>query len=187
MADVERQENGRRTPLFTDEELAMAKRHRKKKVVPEMTFQQRLIDDPAPSFDALGPDSIIDPERKTIKVEKDLDNPSCSHKNSLINEEIRHKRMELRKKIGLPVARGKDPHVKDDFYKLLVKRVVKYDNFGIFNEFDRVITDSPPELDLKINQVKEVIDELLNGGLNLRERYRRFYEFTQEYKEKWGE
>jgi hypothetical protein len=184
MANVE---YGRRVPLFTDEELAMARKHRKKKVIPERTLQPRLLKDPVPSFDMLGANAIIDPERKIIKVGNDLDNPAYGHKNSLINEEIRHKRMELRQRIGLPVARGKDPHVKDDFYKLLVRRVVEYDKFGIFNEFDRVITNSPPELDLKINQVKEVINELLNRRLDQKEGCRRFNEFAREYKEKWGE
>jgi hypothetical protein len=91
------------------------------------------------------------------------------------------KRTELRKRIGLPVARGKDPHVNDNFYKFLVKKVYTFDEFGIFEEYDRVLDKMPPELDGKINQVAGLINELLNTGLNRQERSKKFWQFDREY------
>jgi len=40
---------------------------------------------------------------------------------------------------------------------------------------------------MKINQVKGLVGELLNGGQNLRERYQKFHQFAEEFREQWGE
>ena len=93
--------------------------------------------------------------------------------------------MKLRNDIGLPIARGKDPHVNDSFYKFLVRRVVHYDTFNIFNEYDRVLDEIPQELGAKINEVKGSINILLHGGLNMREKFKKYHEFADEFREKW--
>lgn len=125
-----------------------------------------------------------DPERNLVKLYKDADNRYFNGKNSLISKEVRIKREELRNRIGLPVARGKDPHINDDFYKFLVRRVFFFDTFGIFREYDRAIDGVPAELDLKINEVSGLIDDLLNKGLNRPQRFNRFHQFDREYREK---
>ncbi|KKS95122.1 MAG: hypothetical protein UV71_C0012G0043 [Microgenomates group bacterium GW2011_GWC1_43_13] len=104
-----------------------------------------------------------------------------------MSKDIREKKRELREIIGLPVARGKSEHVNDRFYKFLVRRIVNFDTFGIFSEFDRAISEKPPELESKICEVKGLVAELLGGELNQRERFQRFYEFSREYTEKWVE
>jgi len=100
-------------------------------------------------------------------------------------QEIRKKQTDLRNLIGLPVARGKDPHINDDFYKFLVRSIYKRDIFGIFMEYDRVLGEIPEELNDRINQVKELINELLNTSLNKQQRYKAFNQFSQEYQNKW--
>lgn len=125
-----------------------------------------------------------DPERNLVKLYRDADNRYFSRKNSLISKEVKIKREELRNRIGLPVARGKDPHVNDDFYKFLVRRVYSFDTFGIFREYDRAIDGVPEDLNLKINQISGLIDELLNKGLNRPQRFNRYYQFDREYREK---
>jgi len=180
--------DGRKIPLYTDEELAKAKRHRrKKKTLFEKAFQPGLFKDAVQDSEIVGIETILDPEKGLARLHSELQGSFSWNKNSLIAKEVQQKKMELRDIIGLPVARGKDIHINDDFYKFLVRRVVKFDTFGVFGEFDRMITEIHPELNLKINQVKGIIGELLNDGLNLRERHQRFNQFTEEFRKKWGE
>jgi hypothetical protein len=93
--------------------------------------------------------------------------------------------LELREKIGLPIARGKDPHVENSFYKFLVRQIYFYDKFRIFNEYDRVSGEVPAELALRIEAVRCLIDELLNKGLNMRKRYEEYDNFVREQWKKW--
>ena len=179
-------ENGRKIPLFTDEELAKARKHRrKKKNPPVQTPQPSFLDEEVHVSGILGPITIIDPEKGIARRHHDSQYPIEWAKDKLLSKEIQQKKQELRNRIGLPVARGKDEHVNDDFYKFLVKNVVKFDTFEIFCEFDRVITETPPELDLKIGEVSGLVGELLKGGLNGQERYQRFYQFRREYRKSW--
>lgn len=190
MANAERFQNdwGRKIPLYSPDEikkLAKHKRHIKGKI--EFVSQPGLWqDEPISNNQTYGFKNTIDPERKLIEVGKNLDNRFKSHKNTPITEEIKHKKLELRNNIGLPVARGKNPHINDDFYKFLVKGVYTFDTFGIFREYDRVLDEVPPELDLQINQVKGLVDELLNKGLNRPQRFRKFNQFVQEYRDRWN-
>ncbi len=131
--------------------------------------------------------SGLDPERRIMKVGAYLNSRFRQDRKSILNQEVKHKREELRDAIGLPQARGKDPHVNDKFYKYLVNKVVRYDKFGIFREYDRVITEPPPELKLKIGEITEFIDEVLNGDLNRPQRFQRCNQFKEEFKKKWGE
>jgi hypothetical protein len=133
---------------------------------------------------ALQPDFWPDPERNLVRLHKKSNSRYSRRENDIINEEVKFKRKELRGRIGLPVARGKNPHVNDDFYKFLVRRICVYDTFGIFVEYDRVISEVPEELDSKINKVAGLVDELLNKGLNRPQRFNRYYQFVREYQEK---
>ncbi|MDP3994483.1 MAG: hypothetical protein Q8P91_01475 [bacterium] len=182
------EKNGRKIPLYTDDELAKARRHRKKKITSfEKAFQPGLFNNSTQSSEITGIEIIQDPERRLVELHNESQSRFSRNKNSLIAKEIQQKKMKLRDIIGLPVARGKDEHINDGFYKFLVRRVVKFDTFGVFGEFDRTMTETHPELEMKINQVKGLVGELLNGGQNLRERYQKFHQFSEEFKEKWGE
>jgi len=169
---------GERIPLYTSDEIKKAKRHgRHKKITSEISLQPRLwaepqLEDPIPTI----VDAVFDPEKK-IKSKQ---------RNELITEEIEMKKRELREMIGLPVARGKDPHVNDDFYKYLVRRIYHFDVFHIFKEYDRVLDEVPKDLSSKINQVRDLISELLNGGLNMGERYGEYHKFIEEHEEEWN-
>lgn len=177
---------GRKIPLYTAEELAKAKRHRKKKPTTyEHAYQPGLFGDPEQEKEIIGFDDILDPEKKLGKVHQELQGRFTSGSSSLVSEEMQYKRTKLRNLIGLPIARGKDRHTNDDFYKYLVKRIVKFDTFGIFLEFDRVLSDCPAELETKIDQVRGVLTEILNDNLNLRQKYQKLNQFTQEYKDRW--
>ena len=180
--------NGRRIPLYTEGELAKAKRHGgRRSVSTERALQPDLFESPVQSGEPIEIGTILDPERKLARLHSELQNRFSWNSNRLIAEETLIRKNELKDLIGLPIQRGKDPHINDDYYKLLVKKIADRDVFGIFHEFDRVLTEVPPELDMKINQVKGLVGELLNPGLNLRERYRRLDEFTEEYWVTWGE
>lgn len=177
--------SGRKIPLYSSDKIKkLAKRKRKiKKAKP--AFQLKIWQDkPISNSETHESKYIHDPEKELIELGRNLDNPFYNHKNSPITAEIKRKKIELRNLIGLPIARGKDPHVNDDFYKFLVKRVCALDIFGIFIEYDRVIDETPQELDLKIKQVKKLIDELLNQGLNRAQRFKRFNQFAKEYQNK---
>ena len=127
-----------------------------------------------------------DPENKLAKLHKQMQGRYSWNTNESIAKEIQQKRLKLRDLIGLPIARGDSPYKNDKFYRFLVKRIVGWDNFGIFDKYDRVITEVPTELDLKISQVKGLIAELLNGELNQIQRFQRFDRFTREYQDFWG-
>jgi len=182
---VARRENGRKIPLFTEDELANAKGHKKKRKkavegARQLSFLQNEVRDDLTSE----LEKMIDPEKGLNKLHRESQSRFEWNKNSLIIEEIKRKKLELRELIGLPVARGKNKYVKNDFYKYLVKRIVTFDTFGIFNEFDRAITETPSVLDLKINEVKKLVNTLLHGELNFRDRYQAFNRFSEEYRKK---
>jgi len=183
MANPERSQNGEGQNVIA--KLAKRKRHIKRQN--ESAFQPGLWqNEPIPNNKTYGSENTIDPEKKLLKLGKGLDSCFYSYKNSPITAEISEKKLRLRNLIGLPVARGKDPHVKDRFYKFLVRKVCTYDTFGIFIEYDRVLDKIPQELDFKIKQVGGLVDELLNKNLNRPQRFRTFNQFVQEYRDRWN-
>jgi hypothetical protein len=129
-----------------------------------------------------------DPLKKLFEFGNTLEKPIYKRgKNDVINEEIKTKKLKLRNDIGLPIARGKDPHVNDSFYKFLVRRVVHNDVFGIFIEHDRVLDEPSEDLKTKIDEVKGLTNLLLDGSLNTREIYKKYHEFEEQFKERWGQ
>jgi len=170
--------HGRKIPLYTDADLTMA----------QHAFQPPLFDERIKEGSSnSGVIFESDPEKKLGDLHKNLQGRFTWEKDKTMSKDIREKKRELREIIGLPVARGKSEHVNDRFYKFLVRRIVNLDTFGIFSEFDRAISEKPPELESKICEVKGLVAELLGGELNQRERFQRFYEFSREYTEKWVE
>ena len=181
---------GVKIPLFPPKIIDGLKKRRRRKKTEPVYVQPRLLSEQNPEDKTDGTEEDwFDPEKKLFKLGADLDKRSYHRnfpKDSIIMQEIKKKQTDLRNLIGLPVARGKDPHVNDDFYKYLVRRVYKRDIFGIFMEYDRVLGKIPQELDHKINEVKELINELLNTSLNKQQRYKAFNQFVQEYQNRWG-
>ena len=183
-------EIGKRIPLYTDEELEKARRHRKhkrrridKNLQPELFGPNRVVK----NIEPYNCQSIIDSENKIAELHREFERPPHWHNNnSLVDEDIKHLKLELRSIIGLPIARGKDPHVNDEFYKFLVKRIVDFDIFGIFVEFDDFKHDEPTDLDVRINQIKNYISEASNNNnIGLREKHVGFNRFLDIYKEEW--
>jgi hypothetical protein len=127
--------------------------------------------------------TVFDSEAKIVELHKKFQSNHPYARNEVMNEEICFKRNQLREMIGLPIVRGKDSHIKDTFYKYLVKHVVGEDEFGIFNEYDRVIYGVPDDLEEKIGQVREFIGGVVDSDLNLREKYRSYREFKEGYDE----
>lgn len=129
----------------------------------------------------------LDPEKKLHQLGTQLNSRYYHYlKETPIIDEIKAKRSQLRKLIGLPIVRGNNPHVNDRFYKYLVKKIYKFDTFGIFREYDRVLNEVSPELDLKIKQVGGLIDELLNRDLNRSQKYEKFNHFVNDYQQTWN-
>lgn len=124
-------------------------------------------------------------ERKLAKLHRESDHPQWRDRYSPMVEDIQYLKSKLRNKIGLPIARGKDPHVNDRFYKFLVKWIVKYDAFRIFADYNGLKHDEPIEVDARINQVKVLVGEVLGGNINLREKYNKYHEFEEAYENQW--
>ncbi|MFH1971133.1 MAG: hypothetical protein ABIJ05_01985, partial [Patescibacteria group bacterium] len=151
-----------RIPLYSKDQLKNAKPHRKRKKHYEKISQPRLFEEVSivEKNSSYGYENVIDPERKLVRLHKEFNNiPYGNNKNSLINEEIKHNRKKLRNEIGLPIVRGKDPHVGDYFYKFLVKRIVEFDVFGIFSEYNGIENNPPTDLETRISQVKRMVSE----------------------------
>ena len=181
--------SGQKTPLFSEEVIKRMKKHRRrKKREVELTTQPLLWqEEPPPNNQIYEPTFVVDPEKRLYELGSNLEKPYYSHiKDTPITAEIRQKREELREMIGLPIARSKDPHVNDPGYQFLVKRVYKFDGFGIFNEYDRVLDEIPQELELKIQEVRGFITELLNPSNTLWQISKRFNQFAQDYQERWN-
>lgn len=180
-------EKGIKTPLYSNEDLKNAKRHRHKRGLTEPGIQPRLWDDPRPEkVDGFGPEKVIDPMGRFYEEVEKIEKQRYGFMDTILDQETEHKRMMLRKEIGLPVARGKDPHVNDGFYKYLVRRVYLYDIFGIFNEYDRAIGEIPEQLSEKIDKVKNVIHEVLDPKISPGAGHKKFCKFVEEYKEEWN-
>ena len=105
-----------------------------------------------------------------------------------LNEEFKIKKQELRNIIGLPVARGKSPHVNDSLYKYLVKQIYKHDKFGIFHDYLLPIPVDK-NLQIRINQVTELIDNMLrNTSLDTKRKKWNYYkQFSADYRQRWQE
>jgi len=175
---------GQRTSLFPKEVIDNLSKRKKKRKPEERLFQPSLWPEDEKETELIGG---LEPRDKVMEVGKDL-NSRFSRKNKLITEEIMYKKNMLRNEIGLPIVRGKDPHVKDMFYKFLVKRICTRDIFGIFAGNDRVWVERDEKLNMKINEVKGLVDELLNNKtLSRQERFRRFNSFLEDFKDRWEE
>jgi hypothetical protein len=178
---------GEKIPLFTDEQINQLKRHKRyKKHNSTPASQPELWPKKPTSINKTDLSSIIEPNKKIFQLGKDLNKKYYRHIVSPVTEDVRYKELELRTMIGLPIARGKDPHINDEFYKFLIRRICKYDIFGIFLEYDRTMVDIPERLNTRIKEVAGLVDKLLNKDLDRTKRYKEFYQFLDEYRDKWS-
>jgi len=178
---------GEKIPLFTSNELQNATLHKH----PKKRKPNHALPEPFWPYVPVGTKRVeielmADPERNLHNLEKQMNNRFDPHLDTPMDMESKKKINELREEIGLPVVRGKDAHVNDDFYKYLVRRIYFFDVFHIFGEYDRVLGQIPEDLSFKIDQVKNLINTLLNGGLNIKERYEKYHEFVEEHMEEWN-
>jgi hypothetical protein len=126
-------------------------------------------------------------ENRLYKLGKDLDSQYYHHqKSTLITEEIKYKRQELREKIGFTRAEKTKADLNPKLNKFLEKRICEKDIFHLFEEYDRVLGEIPEELNLKINAVSDLIKRLLYGKLNIFEKYNEFHKFEDEHGEEWN-
>ncbi len=168
---------GVRTSLFTPEELQKAKRHRKPQITDyAVQLGMWTNDNNTIAFEP-------DPERNIFNTGEQLGNRYIHDQVPIITKEVKIRTETLRNMIGLPVARGKDPHVKDAFYKFLVRRLVRDDIFEIFHEYDRVYTEIPSGLRIKIDILREWVGLMINGEIGLREKYKIYYGLIKGYEE----
>jgi len=184
-------EIGRRIPLYTDEELENARKHKKhKKTRIEARFQPELFKVESSVVENTGMfdcQSSMDPGKQLARLHREFEKPLyLRNKNSLVNEDIRYLKLKLRNIIGLPIARGKDPHIGDRFYKFLVRRIIRNDVFRIFTEFNDYKYDEPTDLDARISQVKNYVSEALSSNVGLREKYMNYNEVVDIYNKEWG-
>lgn len=133
-------------------------------------------------------ESDIDPDSRISKVGKSLDGRFKNYMDKVLEEEMRKKRLELRNKVGLPIARNGSVYHDNRFYKFLVRRVVTWDLFHIFGDYCCERFDVPEELNVRIGEVKELIDKLIskNQLLSQHKKYKLVDEFVDEYGQKWN-
>ncbi|MBU0998607.1 hypothetical protein KJ570_03700 [Patescibacteria group bacterium] len=180
--------NGRKIPLYTDDELKKAKRHKKhKKHKEEVCFQPKLIREESSVLTTKthAYQSVIDPEKNLARLHREFEKLSYGYnKNSLVKKDIAYNKKKFKDAIGLPIAKGKNPHVNDSYYQFLVRKIVESDVFGIVGIIND--NDEATDLDRKISQVKGFISEVLNDdNIKLREKYSKYKEFVNKYNEKW--
>ena len=195
---------GAKVPLYTQEDLKKAKKHPTNKR-DEPASQPRLWKEaPAkPTGRVYAHDEVISPDRRLEKVNKTINLPYPPGKNSPVGKEDQYlsefcgkKREELRNRINLPVVRGNDPCVGNDFYKWLVKGVARYDDFGIFKEFLEtqkkallgrpVSEEETEELDLRINYIGEYLKKLQNDrNISVWKKRQEYRKFVNDYKERY--
>lgn len=126
-------------------------------------------------------------ESRLDKLGKDLNGQYYHYqKNTPITEEIKHKRQELREKIGLTRVEKNRADLDPKLNKFLEKRICEKDIFHLFEEYDRVLGEIPEELNLKINAVSDLIKILLYGELNVFEKYKEFHKFEDEHRQEWN-
>jgi hypothetical protein len=181
--------NGQKIPLYSEEEIKRMKkykkRHRKKDEpqASQLSFwsEKNVFENEEQSLKI-----ISDPEKTLFQEGEKLESRFFPRKKLLITKEVREKKLKLREMIGLPVARGKNPHVNDRFYKFLVRNICQYDEFEIFREYDRVLDELPEDLSLKIKEVSDLVEQLLNNNLNRNQKYNTFKEFVRDYHDRWN-
>ncbi len=175
---------GTKTTLFSREQLQKAKRHRKKNKVSEPMYQPMLWEESRSSKPGFLEEN--NPEREISKMHDFANDRQNIHYKKIIREDVSRNKNMLREVIGLPVVRGKNPNVNDQVYKFLVRRVAQFDTFGIFNEYDRNMGFISGDLEVKVSQVKGMVDEVVNGHLTVSERFEKFHQFVEDYKSQWG-
>jgi hypothetical protein len=177
---------GQRTSLFPSEVIEKMSKKKKKRKAEERGVQPSLWQESQiPQNGENEFESRIDPLDRVMEAGRKL-NSRFGKSESFFSEEIKNKKESLRNEIGLPIARGKDPHVKDYFYKFLVRKICTYDSFGIFGENNRTLTQRDEELNMKISEVKGLVGELLNNkSLGRQEKFGMYSQFSEEYKNKW--
>lgn len=102
------------------------------------------------------------------------------HGKTIYAEEARHSRNELRKIIGLPIAR------RGHFYKYLVFHLYKQDVSNVFLEYDRVLGGVPPELENKIGEIRGFLKGILEVQLPEPDKKDMFRNFIRTHKEDWN-
>ncbi len=183
--------SGVKVPLFTPQELQGLKKHKKK---PNQRFEMKPLPFWITNPETMGEEkhtknpsnTFLDSEKKIHKIGKNLNDRFGDLKDGDSRKEILIKREELREIINLPVVRGKDPHVNDSFYQYLVERVCIWDVFGIFYEYSCAVAGVSEELQQKIDQVKGIINEVLENKSTFPQRREWLQKLADEYEEKWG-
>ena len=180
---------GRRIPLYSNEVLKKASGHAKKEKPFHLKPLPFWMSMPSEVEEISIPKKVgkeKDLERGLHMIGKNLDDRFGYLKDEDSKREILEKRRELRDKIDLPVARGKDPHINDPFYQYLIKRICTWDVFKIFREYIRATTGVSEELQQKICHVNRIVNEVLEGELTFTQRCKKLQELADEYGEKWG-
>lgn len=185
------EEKGVKIPLFAPQEIQRARKH---KIKQSQKFEMKPLPFWISNPGVMGEEkhtenssnTVLDPDRRVHKAGENLINRFGDLKDKDSRKEVLIKIRELREIINLPVARGKDPHVNDPFYKYLVRRVCTWDVFGIFYEYISAVAEVPEETQQKIDQVGGIVDRVLEGKFTFRQRRERLQELTNEYGKRWN-
>lgn len=180
---IDIRKNGIKIPLYTKFELAKAKRHKKKKATSyQKVFQPSLFGNSINNELTIGVDSILDPERKISQLHSELQGRYSWDRSKLIKEEVRQNKIKLKKLIGLSDS-DSGVVIRNTFPKLIVRKIMDDDIFGIVNEYDRVLVEPSEDLLFKINQVRGLIDIIKDPELSSRDKNNIFNEFNKNFNE----
>ncbi len=176
-------ENIKRFPLFPEEELIKAKKHKKTKTTSNNpVYNQSFLFEYPEENNVDISDVGLDPERNIGKMHQVMQKRFDYDRKQVIGAELRHKKDNLRELIGLPFVRGKkDVRANDPFYRFLVNRIIKKDTLGIVSEFTGSVAEFPTELEGKIEQIRNFVGTIVNSDLSQREKYRAFDRFFWTY------
>ncbi len=181
-----RRGNSEKNPLYTSTEL---KKHRNSKktvkdgeyfVQPDL-FQNRQSGEYQSRLK-----SEKDPEAMIMDVGRRLNDRFYRYHKEKEKIEDQKKKLELRDKIGLPIARRGTEYSNDSFYKFLVRRIVTWDMFHLFSDYIGIIGDTPEELEGRIEETRNLVNELLTGRLHKYQKFGKFNNFVDKHREEWN-
>jgi len=127
-------------------------------------------------------EEIVSPERALENAHRAGNSPYPSPRGSVLRLDISQTKRGLKEKIGIPSARGKDPQEKR--IRERIGRFFNEDGAKIIQDYDREPdrNNLSPELEVRINRVKNQISGILDSNLSLWEKKQKLRQLEEEYR-----
>ena len=172
-------ELGRKTDLYQPGDLKKAASHREhRSSVPAEKLVQGALWEREKYIPV--PGEIWSPEKNLEQTHRDGNKRDYGKMGEQVKIEARKNSRELREMIGLPMLKRGSPYSGDKFYKKLTREIIRFDDFGIFDDYNNLVSrkEIPQDLKERIETVKGYVSELLDPRLGRNGKFRRLNEIT---------